>query len=72
MMSVSQVIELARKHVHNGAAMQTSAELCLQDAIDCFNAGDEYGAAYHRALKSLGYSVGILHSDYQRALSVKS
>lgn len=65
-MNTDSAIILARKHVHNGAAMQSSAELCLTDAIALFEAGDLVNAKA-RAVKSLGYSVGILHADYTRA-----
>lgn len=64
-MSVSQVIVLARKHVRTGP-MQSSAELCLTDAIRLYENG-KLPEARKRALKSLAYSVGILHTDYQRA-----
>ena len=58
-------IRLARKHVGNGAAMESSARLCLADAIERFERGS-YDAAHWRAAGSLKYSVGILHADYQR------
>lgn len=65
-MNVSQVIILARRHIGNGAAMDSSARLCLEDAVSLADAG-ELDAAKVRALKSLAYSVGILHADYKRA-----
>lgn len=65
-MNTQQVIVLARKHATNGAAMQSSAQLCLADAVRFFDDG-EYKFAKAAAIRSLGYSVGILHADYQRA-----
>jgi hypothetical protein len=64
-MSTSDIIRLARKHVGSGL-MDSSARLALADAVNLSNDGD-YASAKVRALKSLEYSVGILHPDYQRA-----
>lgn len=64
-MYVADVMTLARKHIGKGE-MESSARLCLSDAVALFDAGDlEY--AKRRALKSLAYSVGIYHRDYVRA-----
>lgn len=65
-MTTNDLIRLARKHVDNAAPMHSSAVLCLSDALRLYEAGD-YVHARKRALRSLAYSVGILHSDYQRA-----
>ena len=64
-MTLHQIIILARKHVHNGA-MQSSAELCLSDALRLHEAGD-WTNAKARALKSLDYSIGCFHPDYRKA-----
>ena len=56
-MNTNEVIILARKHIGNGAAMDSSARLCLADAIALQNAGD-LESAKRRAIKSLAYSVG--------------
>lgn len=66
-MTTSDVLKLARKHcLARTATMQSSAELCLADAIALFDKGDfEY--ARKRALKSLAYSVGVFHPDYKKA-----
>ena len=64
-MSTETLIRIARKHVGNGAEMESSARLCLQDAVKLADSHDE-DAARRRALKSLAYSVGILHPDYRR------
>lgn len=65
-MNTHKVIVLAHKNLRNGAAMESSAEMCLTDAIALYENGD-YGSAKRRALDSLKYSVGILHADYKRA-----
>lgn len=63
-MNATQIISLARRYL--GTANESSARICLADAIKLQNAGD-IASARSRALKSLQYSVGIFHSDYQRA-----
>lgn len=62
-----KAIRLARKHVGNGAAMESSARLCLSDALELMEK-ERYEYAYARAVRSLGYSVGIFHADYQAAI----
>lgn len=64
-MNTNQVIVLARKHLGTGV-MDSSARLCLSDAITLVERG-ELEVAKSRALKSLQYSVGIFHKDYIRA-----
>lgn len=65
-MALDQILALCRKHLGNGAAMESSARLCLADAISLKDEGN-FDASKVRALKSLSYSVGIFHADYQRA-----
>jgi hypothetical protein len=65
-MNTNDAIILARKHVSNGAAMESSARLCLTDAIE-LQAEGKLDDAKARALKSLAYSVGVFHADYKRA-----
>ena len=61
-MTADDVIALAAKHVGDNA----SAAICLSDAMACHERGeDEY--AKKRAIRSLEYSVGIFHPDYERA-----
>lgn len=60
------IIQTARKYVGNGASMESSARLCLADAIRHHDEGN-YQRSYFYALKSLGYSIGIMHSDYRQA-----
>lgn len=64
-MNTDLVIRLARKHLGSGN-MESSARLCLEDAINLYDKGD-FTYAKARALKSLAYSVGILHPDYRKA-----
>lgn len=65
-MNTNDVIILARKHIGNGALMDSSARVCLADAVALQDAGN-LDAAKARAIKSLGYSVGVLHTDHKRA-----
>ena len=62
----NKAIIFARKHIGNGALMDSSARVCLNDALRAVERED-YRAAKMWAVKSLGYSVGIFHGDYQRA-----
>jgi hypothetical protein len=64
-MQVSQVLILARKHL-GGGTMESSARLCLSDAVALADDGKLEDAKV-RALKSLAYSVGIIHPDYTKA-----
>ena len=64
-MNTSEVIALARKHL--GGGMESSARICLSDAVNLLDGGDLFSAK-ERALKSLAYSVGVCHPDYARAL----
>lgn len=68
MVNAQTAITLARKHVGNGGTMDSSARLCLADAIALYDRG-EHAHAKVRAVKSLGYSVGVFHNDYKRANS---
>lgn len=63
-MTAANTIAAARKNL--GGVMESSARLCLADAIALFDAGDLV-AAKARALKSLSYSVGVFHPDYAKA-----
>jgi hypothetical protein len=65
-MEITKILILARKHLNNGASMESSARLCFTDAQVQYDLGN-YTSAKARAVKSLGYSVGVLHPDYQRA-----
>lgn len=65
-MTTDQILALARKYLGTKDSMESSARLCLQDAINLMNKG-ELTYARNRALDSLRYSIGILHSDYIKA-----
>ena len=62
---VRDVISIAAKHASNGEYHQASAEFNLNRAIGAI--AERPGDALHRAIDSLGYSVGIFHADYKRA-----
>ena len=66
LLNTYDIVALARKHVAANPSMESSARLCLADAVDCYNHG-EYVQATQRALKSLTYSVGIFHPDCAKA-----
>lgn len=63
-METSKILTLARKHL--GGDMESSARLCLSDAVKLYDQGDLHYAK-QRALKSLEYSIGIFHNDYKKA-----
>lgn len=63
-----EVLVIAHQHQNNEAAMGTSARLCYEEALDAYVAKD-YQRSYLRALRSLEYSIGILHPDYRRAFA---
>lgn len=65
-MTTDQIIIAARKHCGAGT-MESSARLCLADAVSLYELGD-FKHAGQRALKSLAYSVGVFHADYASAL----
>ena len=62
-MNSFDLINLARKHASNGSEMQSSAMLCLKDALSLF-AQNKFTEARNRSLTSLRYSIGVLHPDY--------
>lgn len=65
-MDTASVIALARKHVADVPAIESSARLCLADAVKLQEAGD-LSAAKRRALDSLAYSRGVLDVIYRKA-----
>ena len=60
-----QIIALAEKHLGKGD-MVSSAELCLEDARRQFGL-EEFRFAADHALRSVSYSVGVMHDDYLMA-----
>lgn len=66
-LTLDDVIALAEKHLGKGD-MVSSAELALEDAKQLRDEGTmSLDAAQRRALRSLAFSVGVFHPDYQRA-----
>ena len=66
-MTTDQAIELALKH-----ANCSSSHACLYDAVrvldaECFTPAERQQYAKQWAARSLAYSVGIFHADYQQA-----
>jgi len=66
-MDTNSVIIAARKHLIH-AIQESSARLCLADAVAAYDREDLL-AARAWAVKSLAYSVGIFHADYRKANS---
>jgi hypothetical protein len=64
--TTKDVLALARKHVADNAETEASARVCLADAVILYDGG-EWSAARERALRSLKYSVGVLHQAYRQA-----
>ena len=64
-LAVMLAIEIADRHVDNGAVMQSSAEACLADARQQATLGNHQAAGMW-ALRSLAYSVGVFDHDYDR------
>ena len=66
-MKTANIITLARRHLANNPATEGSARWCLADAIAA-KADKQDGLARMWAIRSLAYSVGGMHSDYQAAI----
>lgn len=65
-MNVQAVMILARNNLGNGGLLNTSARVCMADAVKLYDEGN-YVDAKRRAIQSLAYSVGIAHPDYAKA-----
>jgi hypothetical protein len=65
-----KAVRLARKHVGNGAEMESSARLCLSAAVSRLNEY-QYDSAHWHACRSLRYSVGVFSADYQTAVGTR-
>lgn len=62
---IDELITLARRHVADLPANESSARACLADAARLYAAGADAAAA-RWALASLRYSCGVFHSAYKR------
>jgi hypothetical protein len=61
------ILALAESAIErSSAAMKTSAQLCLDDALHCYGIGDDTSAR-KRAIDSLRYSVGVFSEEYAKA-----
>ena len=61
---IDKLFQAARKHLGKGT-MESSARLCMEDAVNSRTRGDLENARYW-AMRSIAYSVGIFHNDYRR------
>lgn len=73
-MNITEVMEVARRHVNERAAdtserisMKSSAEICLEDAETMYRLG-RYEFARDRAATAIKYMVGVFHSDYKAVI----
>lgn len=57
-------IAVAKRNLALAGEMESSASLCLADAIAFYEAG-QIDRFWERILKSLAYSVGVFHQDWQ-------
>ena len=64
MASLQQCFALARKHL--GGSMESSARLCLEEALRAYDERQDWDAATMWLKKSLSYSVGVFHPDYKK------
>lgn len=65
----AKVFALARKHLGNGSAYDSSARSCMADAmrLSAYADTEHHDRAMICAMRSLAYSIGILHADYAKA-----
>jgi hypothetical protein len=64
-MTLENILALAHKYMSC-----SSSHFCLCQAQSLIDRGDPYNSARMWAIRSLSYSIGILHPDYQRASSI--
>jgi hypothetical protein len=68
---INHVITLAATAIRHAGAMESSAKLCLSDAISLARDGD-LSSALKRALDSIRYSVGEWSELYKEAEAIKN
>jgi len=71
MLKAENLIALAEHHARATVGWKSSAELCINDASELLLAG-RYEDASGAALRSLRYSIGILHADFRQASEAKT
>lgn len=64
-MTTDDVFRAARLYLDDNPEHRSSARLCMSDAMTLLDRGETRDAA-RRALRSLAYSVGVLHPVYRR------
>ncbi len=68
-MKALDLINLAKRNEHK-AAMRSSAALNIQEAVEHYELGNML-LAKRSAIRSLKYSLGILHAEYIAAVAVE-
>ena len=75
--TVARIMDITKSHLDNGAAMATSATSSYMDACNTmrdvwgkYTKADALDIAIYWALRSLSYSIGKFHKDYQLAESL--
>lgn len=64
-MTINEALEIAKANIETSKLpIIGSATLCLDTARECVDIGFE-NYAWRWVKKSLGYSVGVFHSDYK-------
>ncbi len=71
LLKAENMISLAEHHARVTTGWKSSAELCINDALSLMESG-RYDDACAAALRSLSYSIGILHPDHAKAKAAVS